>query len=90
MARVNYTSPLFQHDCDCCAFLAHVIPSEGSAFDLYQHGNNVLARVSSEGPDFHCMPADLAPHFEGRLGTVMGRAFWMHQHLTRKRFACAA
>jgi hypothetical protein len=90
MAQVTHTRAKFDHDCTCCTFMAHVVPDQGEAFDLYQHGDDVLARTSDDGPDYRSMPLDYAPHFANDTKTTMGRAFWMYRHLTRKRFHRAA
>ncbi len=85
MAQVSYAAK-FAHDCTCCAFLAHVEPTKGPAFDLYTHGGDVLARTADEGPEYQSFPLGFAPHFASDLDSTLGRAFYMHKRLTERRF----
>jgi hypothetical protein len=85
MATTSNT-PKFQHDCDCCTFLKHVQPRTGAAFDLYCHEGTALARTGDDGPDYHSMPLSYAPHLMDKLDSTMGQAFWMYEHLTKRRF----
>ncbi len=84
MGRLTY-SPKFEHDCTCCAFLAHVAPATGTAFDLYRHESSVIARTGDDGPEYHCLPVDLADRFAGDVRSIMGRAFYVSDLLTKRR-----
>ena len=59
----------FTHDCDKCVFLGHSLSS-----DLYycNAGNTVIARWSSDGPDYTSGIA-LVPH-DVRLASALGLA----------------
>lgn len=59
--------PLFEHDCDCCTHLGTVKVYDG-VYDLYScpqggHGVTLLARWSSNGPDYLSSP----PQYIGDL-----------------------
>jgi hypothetical protein len=83
MAKLTCT-PAFTHDCDKCRFRAHVAPATGPAFDLWDGcDGTVIARTSSDGPDYHCMDSSFAPRFAGDVASIMGRAFYVRDLLDR-------
>jgi hypothetical protein len=84
MAKL-FSAPKFQHDCERCRFLAHVQPESGSCFDLYVCVTSVVARTSSEAPDYHALSGDLAHLYEGNTDSIMGRAFWLWKRLEKAR-----
>lgn len=58
-------NPQYQHDCSSCIFLG---PYEagGRNYDLWvcPGGPDLIARFSSEGPDYGSMPADMLAQFK--------------------------
>lgn len=64
------TQAAFQHDCDTCVFLGHTLGS-----DLYfcAVGKTVIARWSSDGPDYTSGMA--LAKFDVRLAAAVGLAF---------------
>lgn len=51
--------PTWKHDCIKCKFLGQTIGG-GKIFDLYVHGDTVLARFSNTGEDYYSILATLA------------------------------
>lgn len=83
MAKLTCT-PAFTHDCAKCQFRAHVAPATGPAFDLWDGcDGTVIARTSSDGPDYHAMDSSFAASFIGRTESTMGRAFYVRDLLDR-------
>ena len=48
-------APRYSHDCDCCRFVGF----DGDA-DVYMHGETVIRRFSSDGPDYASFPMGIA------------------------------
>ena len=68
-------APLFEHDCDECAFLGtvHAAHRPEGYVDLYRcdaHGATVIARYGDDGPEYSSAPLDMAARFGGEIAVA--------------------
>lgn len=70
-------TPMFTHDCDCCAFLGNMYaPTRPAGFvDMYRcdaHGATVIVRYGDDGPDYSSASLSRLGLLDGELA-IAGR-----------------